>query len=115
MPRPATIRISVATMGWMPSTATRKPFQSPHRSPAASASGIAAPRPQPWSTAKAARGPADRHHRAHGQVDPARGDDQRHADGQERHGRAALEHVDGAAHQPVAAEADGQEAREERP
>ena len=35
MPRPATIRISVATIGWMPSTATRKPFHSPQSKPGA--------------------------------------------------------------------------------
>ena len=29
MPRPATIRMSVATNGWMPITATSSPFQSP--------------------------------------------------------------------------------------
>ena len=28
MPRPAIMRISVAMIGWMPMTATRKPFHS---------------------------------------------------------------------------------------
>ena len=37
MPRPATIRISVATIGWMPSTATRNPFHKPQSRPAPSA------------------------------------------------------------------------------
>jgi hypothetical protein len=29
MPRPATIRMRVAMIGWIPSTDTRKPFQAP--------------------------------------------------------------------------------------
>jgi len=37
MPRPATIRIRVATIGWMRSTATRKPFHRPHNTPTPSA------------------------------------------------------------------------------
>jgi hypothetical protein len=37
MPRPDTIRISVAMIGWIPSAATRKPFHMPHNMPAASA------------------------------------------------------------------------------
>ncbi|MNN37800.1 hypothetical protein D3C81_1517630 [compost metagenome] len=33
MPRPATMRIRVATMGWILNTATSKPFQRPHSKP----------------------------------------------------------------------------------
>ena len=41
MPRPATIRIRVATMGCMPSLTTNNPFHSPHRAAATSAAVIA--------------------------------------------------------------------------
>ena len=37
MPRPETIRISVAMIGWMSSTATRNPFHKPHSRPTPSA------------------------------------------------------------------------------
>ena len=37
MPRPATIRMSVATIGWMRSTDTSSPFHSPQAAPVASA------------------------------------------------------------------------------
>src|SRR5690606_41408261 len=37
MPRPATMRTSVAMIGWMSRIATRTPFQRPHRSPTARA------------------------------------------------------------------------------
>ena len=42
MPRPATIRISVAMMGCMPTLATSRPFQRPQTSATASAPRIAA-------------------------------------------------------------------------
>ncbi|MNT76917.1 hypothetical protein D3C72_2159770 [compost metagenome] len=41
IPRPATMSTSVATMGWMSSTATRKPFQRPQARPTASAAATA--------------------------------------------------------------------------
>ena len=41
MPRPATISTSVATIGWMPQPAVRKPFQMPQIVATASASRIA--------------------------------------------------------------------------
>ena len=40
-PRPATIKMSVATIGCMRSTATRNPFQAPQISPAPSAADTA--------------------------------------------------------------------------
>ena len=96
MPRPATIRIRVAMIGWMPSTATRRPFHSPQSSPAPSAAASASGRP--WASARlAAIGARDRHHRADREVDAARGDHQRHAERHQRHRRAAVEDVDQAA------------------
>ena len=54
MPRPAISRISVATMGWIFSLETRKPFHTPHRAQTSTAirqagsSGIlAVPSPAP--------------------------------------------------------------------
>ena len=44
-PRPATIRISVATIGWMPTTATSVPFQTPSAVDSASAAAIATSTP----------------------------------------------------------------------
>ena len=41
MPRPATIRISVAMMGCMPTLATSRPFHRPHSAATASAATIA--------------------------------------------------------------------------
>ena len=100
MPRPATIRIKVATIGWMPSTATRKPFHSPQSSPAPSAAASASGRP--WASARlAAIGAGDRHHRADRQIDAPRGDHQHHAEREQRHRRAAVEDVDQAAEQPA--------------
>ena len=44
IPRPATIRISVATIGWMPRKLTRMPFQSPQTRPATIAISKVLPR-----------------------------------------------------------------------
>ena len=44
-PRPATIRISVAMIGWMPTTATSTPFQAPSASESSSASTTATSTP----------------------------------------------------------------------
>src|SRR5579859_70878 len=52
MPRPATIRISVATIGCMRSTATRKPFQAPQISPALKPAATATG--QAWLSARLA-------------------------------------------------------------
>src|SRR6185437_10398951 len=51
MPRPATIRMRVAMIGWTPMRATRKPFQSPKTEHAASASTTATSTPttELWS------------------------------------------------------------------
>ena len=93
MPRPATIRISVATIGWMPSTATRKPFHRPQTSPAPSAAASTSGTAMAVGEARSDRA-ADRHHRADREVDAAGRDHQRHAERQQRHRRAAIEHVD---------------------
>ena len=42
MPRPAVIKIMVATMGCTFSLATKKPFQAPHKAPTARAMATAA-------------------------------------------------------------------------
>ncbi len=42
MPRPATMRISVAMIGWMPMTATRKPFHSAEHQRGAEGRGASA-------------------------------------------------------------------------
>ena len=57
IPRPEVIRISVATMGWMPMIATSVPFHSPASTPARSASASAPPRPYPWVIDQAATAP----------------------------------------------------------
>ena len=51
MPRPATIRTSVAMIGWMPRIATRMPFQSPSAmlSPKARAIATSTPPVEFWS------------------------------------------------------------------
>ena len=46
MPRPATIRISVAMIGCMPAPATSTPFHSPHSSATPSAAPSASGRPK---------------------------------------------------------------------
>ena len=114
MPRPATIRIRVATIGWMPSTATRKPFHSPQTRPAPSAAAsttgtrmavgdrLAATAPQIAMTA-----PTDRSM-------PRGGDHQHHAERQQRHRRAAIEHVDQAAEQPAVLQAQVEELRRDQ-
>ena len=101
MPRPATIRISVAMIGWMPITATSTPFHSP----SAMRQRRARPRPRAarrrrcsgrrgWLMQQARERAADRHHRADRQVDAAGGDDQRHAQRDQHQRRAEAQDVD---------------------
>ena len=75
IPRPATIRTSVATIGWILHRGTSKPFQSPHSTAAPSVmrmtrnSGVAVRRSRADQPGRH-RG-ADRHHRTDRQVNPA--------------------------------------------
>lgn len=57
MPRPATIRISVATIGWMRRIETRKPFHRPQTSPMPSAKRTATGAECPAWTLAAATAP----------------------------------------------------------
>ena len=53
-PRPAVMRISVATIGWMPTMATRAPFQTPSAVVSASAAAMATRTPPvlDWSSSR---------------------------------------------------------------
>ena len=98
MPRPATMRISVAMIGWMPNTATRRPFHNPQARPGAERHRKH--KRQCVAVGEARRdGAGDRHHGSDGQIDAAGGYDQHHAERQERHRRAAIEDVDETAEQ----------------
>ena len=112
-PRPATIRMSVATIGCMRSTATRKPFQAPQISPAPSAADTATG--QAIAVGEARRDRArDRDDRADGEIDAAGGDHQHHAEREQRHRRAAVEDIDQAAEQPAVLQAQIEELRRDR-
>ena len=116
-PRPATIRISVAMIGWMPIRATRKPFHRPQTSAAASAEahrqqhsgqrvlvGLLADVP-------AGQGAGDGDHRADRQVDAAGGDDQGHAERHQDQRRAEQHDRDQAAVEVAVLHLDREEVR----
>ena len=54
IPRPATMRISVATMGWMPMPATSRPFHAPSSTETPSAAAMAAGAETPCATTSCA-------------------------------------------------------------
>ena len=112
MPRPATIRMSVATIGWIPMTATRTPFQSPQsmESPSAAATATSTVPTLFWSCSmadqQAGDGAGDRRDRADREVDAAGRDDERHAERDEHQRRAEADDVDQAAVEVAAAHLD---------
>ncbi len=126
MPRPATIRISVAMIGCMPTLATRNPFHSPHSAATPSAAAIAGAhrhvadmgllavldRQRAADQQRGERG-RDGDHRADRDVDAARGDDERHAQRDQDQRRGAVEDVDQAAVEVAVAPLQAQEARVE--
>lgn len=85
MPRPAVIRIRVATMGWMFSLDTRKPFHTPQTAQTATAMRQAGSRgiwavPVRCAADKgAAHGAGDGDNGALGNIDAAGGNDEGHA------------------------------------
>ena len=103
MPRPATIRISVAMIGWMPMTATRTPFQRPSAIDSPSAAAIATSTPPTlfWfaevADQQAGERAGDRDDGADGEVDAAGGDHERHAERDQHQRRAEAQDVDQAA------------------
>ena len=117
MPRPAVISTSVAMIGWIPTTETRKPFQAPR------ADASSRPMPTAMSTVgdgvglrrrvdeRGRRRRGDRHHRADRQVDAAGGDDQGHPEGDEQRRRALRRMSIEAAEQVAVDDADVEEDR----
>ena len=99
-PRPASISTSVAMMGWMPSTATRKPFQTPSTSATSDADderdrhGAEAAGVGRAVDDRQGDGAGDRHDRADREVDAAGGDDDRHAERDEHERGAVAQDVD---------------------
>ena len=104
-PRPATIRISVAMIGWMPMPGDQEAVpqrRAPAPAPSASADARAARRRALfWSACslmyEAGERAGDGHHRADRQVDAAGGDDQGHAERDQDQRRAEQHDVDQAA------------------
>ena len=100
MPRPATIRMSVATNGWIPMTATRTPFQSPQSIESPSAAAMAtstvleAVLVLRLADQQAGAGAGDRRDGADREVDPPGRDDERHAERDEHQRRAEADDVD---------------------
>ena len=115
MPRPATIRMSVATNGWMPITATSTPFQRPQsiESPRAAAmarSTVAeAVLIVRLADQEAGTGARDGRDGADGEVDPAGRDHERHPDRDEHQRRAEADDVDQAPVQMPAPHVDREE------
>ena len=121
MPRPATMRMSVATMGCMPALTTNNPFHSPQA--AATASAVDERQPQRIVAVHFARGAeaaadherrhgrGDGHHGAHRDVEAAHRDHQRHAQRHHHERRGAIQDVDDAAVQVPVAPGEREERR----
>ena len=115
MPRPATIRMSVATNGWMPITATSIPFQRPQsiESPRAAAMAMSTRREAVLivrlADQEAGAGAGDGRDGADGEIDPAGRDHERHPDRDEHQRRAEADDVDQAPVQMPAAHVDREE------
>ena len=102
-------------MGWISSTATRKPFHKPQARPTPAAASER--NGQRIALRRQCRGhrARNRHDGADGEIDAARGDDERHAQGQDGHRRAAVQHVDQAAEEAPVLQAQGEEVAEDEP
>jgi hypothetical protein len=102
MPRPATIRISVAMIGCIPDPAEQADAErgEDHE-------GERLPR----GDHRGRGGAGDGDRGADREVDPARRDHERHADGEKRHRGGADEHVDRAAVKAAVLEGHGEKAR----
>ena len=116
MPRPAVMRTSVAMMGWIPTTETRKPFQAPSTNDSTTAMTTAvSDRDRRGGVGRAGDERAghragDRDDRPDRQVDAAGGDDQGHPERDEQERRGVAEDVDRGAEQVPVADLDGEEA-----
>ena len=98
MPRPATIRTRVATMGCTRKRATSRPFQAPATAAAPSAMRAATAKERScWATAVGRDRPGDGRHRAHREIDTGGGDDQGHPQGDDDDARSVVQDVDGRA------------------
>ena len=124
MPRPATMRMSVATMGCMPALTTSSPFHSPQA--AATASAVREREPQRIAAgdrARRAETAADHqrgdrrgngHDGADRDVEAAHRDHQRHAERHHHERRGAIQDVDEAAVEVAVAPREREERRIEQ-
>ncbi|MCR5879772.1 hypothetical protein LRS04_16625 [Phenylobacterium sp. J367] len=110
-PRPATIRIRVATIGSMPSAVTREAVPEAAGEAGGQADGDGHGPPLAGVDRDGRRRAGDGHNGADGEVDAPRGDHQRHAERQQDRGRAADQDVDHPTEQPTVRYAEVEEGR----